>query len=608
MFQTFDDHSDSKSSPTRVGALRQSLTTGGLHGLIIPHDDEYQNEYTPPCFERLAWLTGFTGSAGIAVVLNDKAAVFVDGRYTIAARNQVDTELFEIVPIMDVSVGKWICDNAPKDSKIGFDPMLHTEASIQRLRKETKDLGVEFIEVEENLVDGIWADRPPEPLEQLVPHTIDYAGKSSVDKRKEIAALIKEQHAVAAVLTAPASIAWLLNVRGADVAHTPLPLCRGLLHDDGHFSLFVDEKKVTNQLLTHLGNAVSVHPPQAFTESLSKIGAAGQTVLIDPSTTPYAVTSSLERSGANIKRSDDPCLLPRAIKNSTELDGTRKAHHRDGAALTKFLHWLSQESANGDIDEISAVRKLEDFRSENGELRDISFETISGAGPNGAIVHYRVTEGTNRKLEPGNLFLVDSGGQYLDGTTDVTRTVAIGTPTAEHRDRFTRVLKGHISLASARFPEGTTGAELDVLARLALWKAGLNFDHGTGHGVGSYLGVHEGPQSISKRSFNVPLKPGMIISNEPGYYKTDEYGIRIENLVITLPPEPIEGGERPMMAFETITLAPIDRTLIDVRLLTNEEIDWLNSYHARVRDMLSPLLNPDTQTWLEWATQPFPQQ
>ncbi len=605
MFQTFEEQSDKSTGPVRAEKLRSTLSVHNLDGLIIPHDDEYQNEYTPACFERLAWLTGFTGSAGVAVVLSDKAAIFVDGRYTLAVRDQVDTNFFEIVPIMDQSVGDWLSKNAPNDGRIGFDANLHTEASIKRLEKETKDAKLALIATEGNLVDAIWNDRPEEPLAQIVPHPPEYAGKSSQDKRNDVADVIKSKGAQAVVLTNPSSIAWLLNIRGGDVAHTPLPLARGILTDDGHVALFADDRKTSDPLRSHLGNQVTIREITEFEEAVSLLGREQKTILIDPASTPYSIISRLKETDTNIIRGEDPCALPRAMKNEVELDGTRQAHIRDGAALTRFLHWLATDGQSGDVDEITAVKKLESLRAETGALKDISFETISGAGPNGAIVHYRVSERTNRKLERGSLYLVDSGGQYLDGTTDVTRTVSIGTPTDEHRDRFTRVLIGHINLAAARFPEGTTGAELDVLARMALWKAGLNFDHGTGHGVGSYLGVHEGPQSISKRSFNVALKPGMIISNEPGYYKTDEYGIRIENLVVALAPEPIAGGERPMMRFETITLAPIDRTLINPDLLNDDEKTWLNDYHQSVRERISPLLDGDAKTWLVSVTEPF---
>lgn len=605
MFQTFEDHSSPELGAERAEKVRIEMAKNGLAGLIVPHDDEYQNEYTPACFERLAWLTGFTGSAGVAVVLDDKAAIFVDGRYTLAARDQVDTAVFEIVPIVEKSVGEWLLENASPSSKIGFDATLHTEASILRLRKETSKVNLELVPTGDNLVDAVWSNRPGEPMEMIVPHPVAFAGRSSEDKRNDVAAKLIEQGADVSIVTSPASIAWLLNIRGGDVAHTPLPLCRSIIDNEGRVSLYANENKISDELLTHLGNSVSVQNPEDFLDALTEIGKSKKTALVDPSSTPFATINQLDESGACIIRAEDPCVLPRATKNQTELDGTRSAHHRDGAALSRFLCWLESATKTGVVDEITAVQKLESLRAENGDLRDISFETISGAGPNGAIVHYRVTEQTNRTLEPGTLFLVDSGGQYLDGTTDVTRTIAIGSPSDEHKDRFTRVLKGHIGLAAARFPEGTTGAELDVLARLALWKAGLNFDHGTGHGVGSYLGVHEGPQSISKRSFSVALKPGMIVSNEPGYYKTGDYGIRIENLVIVSQPIDIEGGERPMMGFETITLAPIDLNLVNPSLLTAEETTWLNAYHNTVRNVISPLVDDTTTDWLKKATEPL---
>lgn len=545
----------------RLQLLFAELNNHGFDGFIVPHADEFQGEYIPPSAQRLAWLTGFTGSAGLAIVHPDESAIFVDGRYTLAVRDQVDT----FKPYDYSELNQWLKEH--NSVKLAYDPWLHTLNDLALFKD------VELVPCETNPIDTIWLDQPEPPLAPVVPYPSD-------TKREQI---ILDDGIDAVMLTAPDSIAWLLNIRGGDVPRAPLPLCFAILYTDKHVDLFIDKRKISHELKN-----VTIYE---FTELATILDSLNQsTVLIDPKQTPIWIIKRLNK----IVKGDDPCALPKACKNSIEIAGTRAAHLRDGSALTRFLYWLKPG-----VDEIQAAERLEQFRAETGLLHDLSFDTISGYGANGAIVHYQVTPETNKVLENGNLYLVDSGGQYLDGTTDVTRTIAIGTPTAEHKDRFTRVLKGHISIATCRFPEGTTGTQLDILARHALWQVGLDYQHGTGHGVGIFLSVHEGPQSISKRISNVALKPGMIISNEPGYYKTGAYGIRIENLVLVTEAEAIEGGEQPMMGFETLTLAPIDRNLINVSLLNETEIAWINNYHARVYEKIAPTLKDEEERqWL----------
>ncbi|MEK9964831.1 MAG: aminopeptidase P family protein [Rhodospirillaceae bacterium] len=585
----------------RLGALRARLDEAGLDGFVVPHADAHQNEFLPPDAERLAWLTGFTGSAGTAVVLRERAAIFVDGRYTLQVRDQADGDLYEFRHLIEEPVAGWLTEHLPAGARLGYDPWLHTKSQAERLARAADRAGAELVPVAENPLDATWTDRPPAPRTPVVPHEGRFAGRDSADKRTEIAEIIKGGGADATVLTQPDSIAWLLNIRGADVDHTPLPLSFAILHADASVDWFVAAEKLTDELAPHLGDRVRVHVPEAFADALE--GLVGRRVRVSADTAAAWVFDRL--ADAEVLRGDDPVTRPKAIKNTTELEGTRVAHLRDALALARFLHWLDCTAPGGGVDEMSAAAKLEDFRRTGEHFRDTSFDTISGAGPNGAIVHYRVTPGTNRALGDGELYLVDSGAQYLDGTTDVTRTIAIGTPTDEMRDRFTRVLKGHIALAALRFPAGTTGAQIDAFARAALWQAGIDYDHGTGHGVGSYLGVHEGPQRISKAGGSVALAPGMIVSNEPGYYRAGEYGIRIENLVAVSPAEDIVGGERPMLGFETLTLAPIDRRLIDTVLLDRAEREWLDAYHARVASEVGPLLDGDVRDWLMAATAPL---
>jgi Xaa-Pro aminopeptidase len=587
----------------RLALLRAELARRGLTGFLVPRADEHQGEYVPPSAQRLAWLTGFTGSAGLAVVLADAAAIFVDGRYTLQVRAQVPPDLLEPHHVTQRPPREWLRARLRPGDRLGFDPWLHTVEGAERLEATCAGAGATLVACEDNPVDAVWSDRPEPPRAPVVPHRLELAGRASADKRREVAAALEREGADAAVLTQPDSIAWLLNVRGGDVEHTPLPLAFALAHRDGTVDLFVDPRKLSPGLADHLGDGVRVAPPEALGPALDRLGAAGRRVQAEPATAAAWLARRLAAAGATLVRGDDPCVLPKACKNPVELAGARAAHQRDGAALCRFLAWLAREAPGGGLTEVSAAARLDACRAEQEAFREPSFPTISGAGPNGAIVHYRATPETDRPLAAGQLYLVDSGGQYLDGTTDVTRTVAIGAPSAEQRDRFTRVLRGHIGLAQARFPEGTTGAQLDALARAPLWDAGLDYDHGTGHGVGSYLGVHEGPQRISKGGHEA-LRAGMIVSNEPGYYKTGEYGIRIESLVAVTPVGRPAGGEVDLLGFETLTLAPIDLALVEPALLTAAERAWLDAYHARVRQTLAPLVDAETAAWLAAATRP----
>jgi Xaa-Pro aminopeptidase len=604
-FQTFEEQGDASNCAPRLAALRSELATRGVQGFLVPRADEHQGEYVPKRAERLAWLTGFTGSAGLAIVLMEKAAIFVDGRYTLQVRNQTDTSLFETHDLMNDGPHNWLEANLPKGARLGYDPWLHTQGALERLRMSVERAGGTLAALLPNPLDQVWPDQPEPPQARAIPHPLELAGETSESKRTRLAEELKKRSIDAAVLTLPDSICWLLNIRGADVPHTPFALSFAVLNEDASVDLFIDPRKTSSELSAHLGNQVRMHAPADFAPALDALKS--KSVLADPQWGAAFIFDRLERAGAKIVRATDPCQLPKACKNEAELAGTRRAHVRDGAALSRFLAWLACEAPSGKLTEIDTVEKLEGFRRATGALKDVSFDSISGAGPNGAIVHYRVTKKTNRRIERGQLFLIDSGGQFQDGTTDVTRTVAVGEPTAEMRDRFTRVLKGHIQLALARFPEGTTGAQLDAFARRPLWDAGLDYGHGTGHGVGSYLSVHEGPQSISPRGTGQALKPGMICSNEPGYYKTGEYGIRIENLVVVRELGDIPGGEKKMLGFETITRVPIDLNLVDAGMLTDAEKRWLNDYHTDVRAALAPLLADDAQAraWLDQAIKPI---
>lgn len=604
MRQTFDETTDPSFGPRNIPKIRQAMAAQGLDGFLIPHEDEHQNEYLPAANDRLAWATGFTGSAGAAVVLTDKAAVFVDGRYTLQVRDQVDADLFEIRDLVEGGVPAYLGEAARSGWTIGYDARLHSPDALERLRSATERAGAQLKPVDINPLDQAWgAARPPQPTAAVVAHPLAFAGESSSAKRSRIGASLAESRSHAAIITAPASIAWLFNIRGGDVIRSPLPLAQAILEADGSARLFMDPAKVTPDLPAWLGNEVRLESPEAFAAALDQF--KGRRVSIDPAQSASWYFEALKAAGAEPVRASDPCALPRACKNAVEIEGARLAHIRDGAALTRFLHWIATEAQSTLPDEVEIVGKLEAFREETGALKDLSFDTIAGAGENGAIVHYRPTHRLNRRIEPGSLLLVDSGAQYLEGTTDVTRTLAIGEPSAEMRDRFTLVLKGNLALARVRFPTGTTGSALDAVARLSLWSAGLDYDHGTGHGVGSYLGVHEGPQRIAKVPNTVPLMPGMIVSNEPGYYKQGAYGIRIETLQVVTEAEPIPGGERLMHGFETLTLAPFDRRLINIALLSETERAQLNAYHERVLAVIAPGLPADIAAWLEDTCAPI---
>ncbi len=589
----------------RLAALRDQLTRDDVTGFVVPLTDEHMSEYVGAYAQRLAWLTGFGGSAGSAVVLATQAAMFTDGRYTLQVRAQVDGALYDYVAVPGTSTTDWLAAHARPGDRIGYDPWLHTRGWVATTSAGLAAKGASLVPLPANPVDAVWTDRPAPSTARLEVQADNFAGETSAAKRERIAAWLQQQKADAAVVTALDSIAWLFNVRGRDVDHTPVPLAFALVHADATADLFVDAAKVSAEVRDHLGPAVRIASRSAFPAALDAL--AGRTVVAAP---PSSVAAVFEHLGAaTVIEARDPCVVPKAVKNATEIAGSRAAHVRDGAALTRFLHWFAGEAPTGTLDEIGAAAKLKQFRDQTNQLEDLSFDTISGAGPNGAVVHYRVTPETNRRIERDSLYLVDSGGQYRDGTTDVTRTLAVGIPTAEIRDRFTRVLKGHIALSSAVFPEGTRGNQLDALARQFLWAIGLDYAHGTGHGVGSYLAVHEGPARIATAAGGYgamgdePLRAGMILSNEPGYYKANEYGIRIENLVLVEPRE--VGGERAMLGFTTLTLAPIDRALIDVALLTSAERGWVDAYHARVRREIGPLLDDAAAMWLDGATAPL---
>ena len=601
------DGTDTPQAAARLDALRAELARRGLDGFVIPRSDEHQGEYVARRAQRLAWLTGFAGSAGMAITLAERAALFVDGRYTLQAADEVDGSLYEHRHLTDAPADEWLRRHLPAGAKLGYDPRLHSEQGRDRLAGPCRDAGAQLVACEDNPINALWNDQPPPPLGPIAPHPLRFAGVDAVEKRQSVATKLTGRGADAAVLSAPDSIAWLLNLRGADVANSPLPHSFAVVNGDATVDWFVDPRKLLPEVVPHLGNAVRVRPSDELAGRLDALAHAEKSVLVDPAATPVWMVDRLTGEGATVIRGTDPCAAPKACKNTVELDGIRAAHRRDGAALARFLAWLSRAVAGGAVTELDAVARLASARAGGEHFRGPSFDTISGAGPNGAIVHYRVTPETNRTLEPGSLYLVDSGGQYLDGTTDVTRTVALGAPRPEYRDRFTRVLRGHIALGTARFPRGTTGAQLDVLARQFLWQAGLDYDHGTGHGVGSYLNVHEGPQRISKLPSNAPLAPGMVVSNEPGYYKTGAYGIRIENLVAVIDLEAPDDAERKFLGFETLTLAPIDRALIEADMLADDERAWLDGYHARVAETLAPLLDGDAETlaWLRAATAPL---
>lgn len=592
----------SPHTAARLAALRHVLKERDLGGFLVPLVDEHASEYVGDYAGRLAWLTGFTGSAGSAIVLADKAAIFIDGRYTLQVKAQVDAKLFHHAPIAETDMIAWLEAEAPIGARIGYDPQLHFIGWLEKARKALRHRKVTLEAVESNPIDEVWSDQPARPDALAYPHDVSHAGIPSAEKRLDIAASLSSKGADAAIVTALDSIAWLFNIRGSDVAHTPVALSYAILHADSSARLFIAPEKVDDALRAHLGNAIRLEPYDGFYRALADY--KGKAVLADPDTANAAIFQQLETAGADIITAPDPCALPKATKNAIEINGAKAAHLRDGAAVAEFLHWVDCHAAKGGVTEMKAVETLFDFRAKRGGLKDTSFDTISGSGPNGAIVHYRVSENTDRELRAGELYLVDSGGQYADGTTDITRTVPIGDVGEEEKERFTLVLKGHIALATLRFPKGTTGAQIDAIARRPLWEAGLDYDHGTGHGVGSFLAVHEGPQRIAKIPNAIALRPGMILSNEPGYYKTGGYGIRIENLIVVA--EDQRRSEKPFLHFETITMAPIDRRLIVVAMLNENERRWIDIYHHRVREALTPLVSEECRPWLREMTAPLP--
>ncbi|WP_400770156.1 aminopeptidase P family protein [Methylosinus sporium] len=596
-FQSFADDACGQDSAERLAALRAELARLEIDGFIAPRADEHQNEYVPKSAERLAWLTGFTGSAGVVVVLADKAALFVDGRYTLQAPEQVDTKRVAVLDIAKTAPARWLAETATKGARIGYDPWVHTPAQIERYAKALESKGVTLVPLERNPIDAVWTDRPQPPQGAITLYPPRLAGVAAKTKIARVRKALGEADAL--LVSDPHALAWLFNLRGADVAYTPIALAFAVLPKEGKPLLYVDPAKLSAKTRSSLEGLVDIYEAAEIVEDLADAGARGLTILFDGATAPAKLVELFRAKGGEPKLGDDPIALLKAIKNDIELEGARAAHLRDGVALTRFLAWFAETAPKGKLTEISAAQALETFRRESGELRDLSFPTISAFGPHAAIPHYRVTEASDLRISRG-CYLVDSGAQYLDGTTDVTRTIGVGRPPKQLREHFTRVLQGHIGVARAVFPAGVSGAQLDAFARRSLWEAGLDFDHGTGHGVGAYLSVHEGPQRISKLG-TTPLQPGMILSDEPGYYRAGEYGIRLENLIVVETRE-IEGAEREMLGFETLTLAPFDLALVDPKLLSVEETRWLNAYHARVRAELSPHLDAKTRKWLAQAT------
>jgi Xaa-Pro aminopeptidase len=603
-FQTFDDRSDRAATPARLKALRAELKRRALDAFIVPHTDRNQNEYLPASEERLAWLTGFTGSAGTAIVLAERAALFVDGRYTLQARDQTDPALFEIVPISETTPEAWIEANLPANARFGYDRWLHTLGSVEALGKACANVGAQLAAADPNPLDAVWTDRPAAPLGAVTLHDMRYAGEDAAHKIARVQAEIVKARADALVISNPTAIAWLLNIRGADVAHTPLAIAFAVVPQRGRPTVYIDGRKLSNAVRHAVAESAEIEEPDGLLRDLAARGKAGETLRLDQASAVEVLSRVITEAGGKVTRGADPITQMKAIKNEAEIAGARAAHARDAVAMARFLAWFDREAPGGKLTEIDCVAALETFRRESGALKDVSFPTISGSGPNGAIVHYRVTKKTNRRINPGELFLLDSGAQYVDGTTDITRTIAVGAPSEEMRERFTRVLKGHIAIACANFPDGIAGGQLDGFARQHLWSAGLDYEHGTGHGIGSYLSVHEGPASIHKSNL-VALKRGMILSNEPGYYKTGAYGIRIENLVLVVEGPARPGADKPVNAFETLSFTPIDRRLIDPTLLTRGEIDWMDDYHRRAAALVRDKVDAETRSWLDAATAPL---
>ena len=602
MLQSFDDTSDPSLGPVRLAQLRQAIATHKLDGYIVPRADEHQGEYVPAGADRLRWLTGFSGSAGTCVVLAKRAALFVDGRYTVQAAEQADHTSFEVVQIPNTRLSAWLGEVAGTGAQIGYDPKLFTPTWLDGTEAALAPTGVQLKAVADNLIDAIWTDRPAPPVGPVTLHRLEFAGVTAAQKIADVQGVLSKAGDDALIVTMPDSIAWLFNIRGSDLRYTPFALSYAVVSARGRPEWFIDARKLDESVRSKVETFAHIRQPADLSGALGALGAAKAKVRIDPNTTSKWFADTLAAAGASVRRNPDPCQLAKAKKNPVELEGARAAHKRDAVAVCRLLAWLDQEAIYGALDEIAVAKKLEGFRHDTGRLKDLSFDTISAAGPHAALPHYRVNMRSNLKLEPNSVFLIDSGGQYEDGTTDITRTVAIGDAGREARERFTLVLKGMIAVSVARFPAGTRGMDLDPLARRALWAAGLDFDHGTGHGIGSYLSVHEGPQSISKAGMAI-LEPGMIISNEPGYYKAGHYGIRIENLVVVTEAAPIPGGERPMHGLETINWAPIDRNMIEAGLLSGPERVWLNTYHVRVQAEVGPNLpSASDQAWLDRAT------
>jgi Xaa-Pro aminopeptidase len=589
----------------RLSALRTQLKADRLDGFVVPICDEHMSEYVGEYAQRLAWLTGFGGSAGSAVVLSEEAAIFTDGRYTIQIREQVDGKHWHYVGVPETSIADWLRDHAPSGGRIGYDPWVHTKGWVEAASKALAEKGAVLIAVDSNPIDKVWDDQPAPSPAKMVPLDDQYSGQSSAEKRAAVADWLTEHNLDAAIVSALDSVAWTFNIRGDDVSHTPVSLSFAVLGSDGTADLYVAPEKVDDAVRHHLGNAVRLHPRSAFAPALANL--KGKRIAVDPDRAVAAIFNHLAEGGAEIVELMDPTILPKAVKNLVEQAGHRAAQKRDGAALSRFLHWLSVEAHKGELTELSAAARLRSFREDTGKLRGLSFDTISGAGPNAALCHYKVDETTNLRIPPSSIYLVDSGGQYLDGTTDVTRTIWVGPgePSAEMKDRFTRVLKGHIALATATFPQGTTGAQLDTLARMHLWAAGVDYAHGTGHGVGAFLAVHEGPQRIAKSAggqagTGQELMAGMFLSNEPGYYKAGEFGIRIENLVL-VEERAIPGAEGVYLGFETLTFAPIDKTLVETDLMTRDELRWWDEYHAKVLALVGPQLEGEALGWVTEA-------
>jgi Xaa-Pro aminopeptidase len=601
-FQSFTNASDGSKGPSRLKSLRSLLKERGLDGYLVTRSDEHQNEYLPANEERLAWLSGFTGSAGFCIVLKDKAAVFSDGRYTEQLASQIDASAFTAVSIIDHPPPEWLATHAKAGARIGYDPRRHTMDNLKRFQAAAEKASIALVASEPNAVDAVWSDRPNAPSAAVGLHPSRYAGVSAGAKLKDIQSWLAGEKRDALLITDPTGIAWLFNLRGGDVSHMPLPIGYAIVPDKGRPQLFMDGRKLSNAIRSQLEDVMDVAEPATLDRALSTLGKSKAKVRIDKDSASVALVNLLRESGGIADVGDNPISLRKAVKNKAECEGARNAQLRDGAAMANFLCWFDDEAPKGKLTEIDAAVALENFRLKTKKLKDISFDTISAAGPNAALPHYRVNMESNRPIKPG-IFLIDSGGQYVDGTTDITRTIAVGKPTAEMMDRNTRVLKGMIAVSQAIFPKGVSGAQIDSFARQFLWQAGLDFDHGTGHGVGSYLGVHEGPQRIAKTG-STPLQPGMMLSNEPGFYKTGHYGIRIENLVL-VEERTVIGGDRAMLGFETLTYCPIDRRLIKLSLLTQDELKWLNSYHAQVLKRIGPLVDKTTLPWLKSACKPL---